>query len=116
MSDATTVPDACRAALDVITAASGAMCTVMLPVDGHLRCVAATGSWQVLSTVPPDVGVIGRVYTSGKPEAITNVGRDLDYRPVGPDTRAEVCVPLVSKSGATIGVLNMEWSEDIDAA
>ncbi|HKD96895.1 MAG TPA: GGDEF domain-containing protein [Micromonosporaceae bacterium] len=113
---ADTVVDACRDAVSVVARHSDAICAVLLPVHDHLRCVAATGSWQVFSSVAPGTGVVGRVFASGRGEVVDNTTRDGDYIPLGPDTTVEVVVPLLDPTGLPVGVLNMEWTGPADTA
>ena len=59
------VADACRRAVDELSARHG-RCAVYLLLDGRLRCVAASGLFQVLDGfVPPD-GVIGQAVADGR--------------------------------------------------
>jgi diguanylate cyclase (GGDEF)-like protein len=113
---ATTVKEACDTTVTVIGAHTGAMAAVLLPVRDRLRCVAATGAWQIFTSLPPGAGVSGRVYRSGKAETLTAVDDDPDYIPFGRSAALEVCVPLKDAYGAPIGVLNLEWSERVSAA
>ena len=112
---ATSSVDACRRCLDVISRIDGAMGQVMLPVRDYLRCVAATSTWQVYSAAPPGAGVVGRVYSSGRAEIVTEIDCDPDYIPLGPTSVVEVCVPVVGPEGQTVGALNLEWTTKIDA-
>src|SRR5215475_5702881 len=112
---ATSSVDACRRSLDVISRIDGAMGQVMLPVRDYLRCVAATSTWQVFSAAPPGAGVVGRVYSSGRAEVITDVNRDPDYIPLGPASVVEICAPLVGPQGQPVGAVNLEWTTKIDA-
>ena len=90
---------------------------MLLQVHDRLRCVAATGSWQVFSTVPPKAGIVGRVYASGRPAVVPDIADDPDYLPIRPDVTAEVCVPILDPAGRPIGVLDLQWCEpaDLDA-
>ncbi|MFY1674674.1 diguanylate cyclase [Plantactinospora sp. WMMB334] len=91
---------------------------VLLWVRDRLRCVAATGSWQVFASVPAGAGTVGRVYTSGKTETVPEVTNEPDYVPLRPDVRAEICAPILDRAGQPIGVLDVEWPTaeiDLDA-
>ncbi len=105
--------EACHATISV-TAMSKiggrGMLSALLHVQDHLRCVAASGSWQVFSSVPLSVGIVGRVYASGVPQTITDVNADPDYVRIGPDVVAEICVPILDRAGQPIGVINAEWT------
>ncbi|MDG4791252.1 diguanylate cyclase [Micromonospora sp. WMMD1102] len=88
---------------------------VLLWVRDRLRCVAATGSWQVFASVPAGAGTVGRVYASGKTETVPDVTKEPDYVPLRPDVRAEICAPILDRSGQPIGVLDLEWpTADVD--
>ncbi|MEQ4304980.1 diguanylate cyclase [Plantactinospora sp. B6F1] len=88
---------------------------VLLWVRDRLRCVAATGSWQVFASVPTDTGTVGRVYASGKTETVPEVTNEPDYVPLRPDVRAEICAPILDRAGQPIGVLDLEWpTVDVD--
>lgn len=110
LDKATTVGEACEWASAAFTRHTPAMVAVLLRVRDRLRCVSATGSWQVYSSVDLDSGVIGRVYGSGRPAMVTEVSRDEDYIPLGPRVDLEICAPLAARAGPPIGVFNVEWS------
>ncbi|GIG85159.1 sensor domain-containing diguanylate cyclase [Plantactinospora endophytica] len=91
---------------------------VLLWVRDRLRCVAATGSWQVFASVPAGAGTVGRVYASGKTETVPEVTNEPDYVALRPDVRAEICAPILDRAGQPIGVLDLEWPTaeiDLDA-
>lgn len=104
---------ACQAAVTAIGRHTPATVTVLLQVHDRLRCVAATGTWQVFSTVPPGAGVVGRVYASGRTEAVPRVTDDPDYLPLRPDVTAELCAPVLD-STRPIGVLDLQWTSEPD--
>ncbi|WP_117214609.1 diguanylate cyclase [Allorhizocola rhizosphaerae] len=107
--------DACNATLAVLSRRSsgGALIAALLHVQDRLRCVAATGSWQVYSSVPLGRGVVGRVYATGKPVTLPDVSADPDYVELGKEVLAEICVPVLDRAGQPIGVLNAEWTSAI---
>ena len=111
--DENTVVAASKACLEAIAKHTDAMCAVLLPVHDHLRCVAATGAWNVFASVAFGRGVVGRVYASGESEVITDVDRDLDYIPLGPHSAVEICVPIVD-GGDIVGAINYEWKHNVD--
>jgi GAF domain-containing protein len=113
LREATSVAGACRAALEVIGRHTNAYGAVLIRVHDRLRCVAATGSWHVYSAVQPDAGVVGRVYSTGRSEVVTNVAVDPDYISLGPLAEVEVCVPVVGE-GVSIGAINLEWPNSVD--
>jgi len=112
--DENTVVAASKACLEAIAKHTDAMCAVLLPVHDHLRCVAATGAWNVFASVAFGRGVVGRVYASGESEVITDVDRDLDYIPLGPHSAVEICVPIIDEGGDVIGAINYEWKHNVD--
>jgi diguanylate cyclase (GGDEF)-like protein len=117
MARATTVGDACQLALDALSDHTDAMSTVVLRMQDHLRCVAASGSWQVFSKFPFGAGIVGRVFASGVTAIVTDVIADADYIPFGPPAEVEICVPILDDDGQPIGVLNVEFMTlvDVDA-
>ena len=110
------VDAACRATVATLGEHTGALVAILLPVGNHLRCVAATGAWQVYSSVPAAAGVTGRVYRSGKTETLTDARSDPDYIPIGPHVALEVCAPILDGVGRTMGALNVEWATPADPA
>ncbi|MGI5212912.1 diguanylate cyclase domain-containing protein [Plantactinospora sp. CA-290183] len=111
---AATATEACQATVAALGRHVPGRIAVLIRVHDRLRCVAATGSWQVFSSVPPGVGVVGRVYAAGKTESVPDVTRDPDYVPLRPDVLAETCVPLLDPAGRPIGVLDLEWTGEVD--
>jgi diguanylate cyclase (GGDEF)-like protein len=114
LSKAASAADACRAAVDAVGAQTPAMIAVLLAGRDHLRCVAATGSWQVYAAVRPGTGVSWRVFHSGKTDVVTTAETDPDYIPLGPAVALEICTPVLDSAGRPIGVLNVEWPEPVD--
>ena len=108
--------EACHATLDVLSrhSSGGALIAALLHVQDQLRCVAATGSWQVYSSVPLGRGVVGRVYANGKSVTLRDVSTDPDYVELGSEVIAEICVPITDRAGQPIGVLNAEWTTAVD--
>ena len=90
------------------------MSAVLLPVRDQLRCVAATGSWQVFAMVAPGAGVVGRVYASGRAEVVTDITHDPDYISLGPPVALDICVPILGADGCPVGVLNFEHPTPVD--
>lgn len=93
---------------------STAMIAALLHVQDHLRCVAASGSWQVFSSVPLGRGVVGKVYASGEPIVLADVTTDPDFIRLGPDVITEICVPVLDNTAQPIGTLNVEWTKPVD--
>ncbi|HCU50990.1 MAG TPA: GGDEF domain-containing protein, partial [Micromonosporaceae bacterium] len=74
LRDSRSAIEACNesvAALSRSKTGARAMIAVLLHVQDHLRCVAASGSWQVFSSVPLSDGVVGRAYAQGLPQTVT---------------------------------------------
>ncbi|WFE37273.1 sensor domain-containing diguanylate cyclase [Micromonospora sp. WMMD998] len=125
---ASTVPEACQWTVAALARHTPATATVLLRVHDRLRCVAATGAWQVFSHVPatadgaaparrrPEPSVVRRVYTSGETATVPDVAADPDYLPVRPDVTAELCVPVRDPAGDPIGVLDLQWSGPVTLA
>ncbi|MFI7432634.1 diguanylate cyclase [Micromonospora haikouensis] len=111
---ASTAVEACQWTVTALARYAPATISVLLQVHDRLRCVAATGAWQVFATVPPKAGVVGRVYASGEPATVADVAADPDYLPVRPDVTAEVCVPVLDPAGRPIGVLDLQWSDPVE--
>ncbi|GAB3950895.1 hypothetical protein GCM10027614_52020 [Micromonospora vulcania] len=111
---ASNAPEACRWTVAALSRHTPATISVLLHVHDRLRCVAATGAWQVYATVPPSAGIVGRVFTTGTAAAVPDVTADPDYLPVRPDVTAELCVPVLDPAGQPIGVLDLQWTEPVD--
>ena len=108
-----TARDACEAVVDHL-ARRGLLPTIYLAQDGRLRCQAVRGVWQVYDGLPASTGVVGRVYRTGVPAVLDDVGESVDYLPAIPGVRAEVCQPL-RVAGQVVGVLDVESLTAIDA-
>lgn len=111
---AETAVAACQATVTALGRHAPVTISVLLRVHDRLRCVAATGSWQIFATVAPELGVVGRVYSSGKTELVADVSRDPDYLPLRPDVAAELCTPLLDRAGRPMGVLDLQWTGQPD--
>jgi diguanylate cyclase (GGDEF)-like protein len=109
------VTDACQAALDALARYTGAMTAVLIRVREKLRCIAASGSWQVYLSVRPGDGVVGRVYNSGETAVVTDVTSDPDYISLGPTATVDICAPIRGTDGELIGAFNVEFTTDVDA-
>ncbi len=57
--------------------------------------------------IPLGEGLVGASAASGQPIVVPDVSKDLRYISVNPETRSELCVPLVYKD-KVIGVLDLE--------
>ncbi|MGH2593098.1 MAG: GAF domain-containing protein [Anaerolineae bacterium] len=58
-------------------------------------------------TWPSAIGVAGRVLRSGQTARVGDVLRDPDYIAAAPDSRSELCVPIL-QDGRVEGVINLE--------
>ena len=88
---------------------------MFLTQAGRLRSQAACGRWQVHDGLSATAGIVGRVFRTGEPAVIDDIGEAPDYLPTIPGVRAEVCFPL-SAGGQIVGVLDAESLTAIDAA
>ncbi|MDZ5441163.1 diguanylate cyclase [Micromonospora sp. 4G57] len=111
---ASTALEACQWTVAALARHTPATISILLQVHDRLRCVAATGAWQVFSTVPPKTGIVGRVYASGEPATVADVTTDPDYLPVRPDVTTELCVPVLDPAGRPIGVLDLQWGDPVE--
>lgn len=110
---ASTAVEACQLTVATLARFAPATISVLLQVHDRLRCVAATGSWQVHASVPATSGIVGRVYTRGTGVTVARVSDDPDYLAVRPDVTAEVCVPVLDPAGRPIGVLDLQWCKPV---
>ena len=83
------------------------MPSIYLESEGHLRCIAQRGLWQVLDGMPATAGITGRTWKEGLPIVVDRVGDDPDYLEAIPGVVAEICVPI-SAGNRAIGALNVE--------
>jgi diguanylate cyclase (GGDEF)-like protein len=95
-------------------ARQGLLPSVFLLQAGRLRSQASRGRWQVHDGLSPAAGIVGRVFRSGEPAVIDDIGEAPDYLPTVPGVRAEVCFPLCA-GGQVVGVLDAEALTAIDA-
>jgi diguanylate cyclase (GGDEF)-like protein/PAS domain S-box-containing protein len=76
--------------------------------DGEaVRLGAQLGYDELPETFDPELGIIGRVFRTGKATLVTDVSADPDYRAGRTDVASEIAVPLTAE-GETIGVLSIE--------
>ncbi len=111
---ATSVVGACQAALDAIARHCEANTAILLPVHDRLRSVAASGSWQVYSSVHPGRGVVGRTYSSGMTCVVEAPASDPDYIELSPHVKVEIATPVVDGPDHPIGVINLEWIKPVN--
>jgi PAS domain S-box-containing protein len=62
-------------------------------------------------SVPLNTGIAGEVIRTGIPIRIPDVRRDARYIGGNPHIRSELCIPLTTKEGKTIGVINAESNQ-----
>ena len=62
---------------------------------------------RIITEIPIDKGVSGRVVRSGKPELVEDVHADPDFLSAGSEIVSEACVPLL-QDGKVAGTLNVE--------
>ena len=62
---------------------------------------------QIKHDIALDHGLVGYAATHGKPVLVPDVSKDPRYVEANPETRSELCVPLIYKD-KTIGVLDLE--------
>ena len=84
---------------------------------GVLRMVGGTGeAGQAMlvmgHTLSPDVGLVGRAFTTNSPVVVADVNQDPDWLPnrLLPDTQAELAMPITHGS-EVMGVLDVQDSE-----
>jgi diguanylate cyclase (GGDEF)-like protein len=106
--------EACDAVVEHL-ARRGLLPSVWLAQAGRLRCMAVRGFWQVFDGVAPTSGIIGRVYRTGAPALIDDVGEAPEYLPAIAGVRSEICMPL-RVAGQVVGVLDAESVTASDAA
>ncbi len=90
---------------------------ILMAEDGHLVFRAHHGSltpnFAEGHQVPQAKGLSNEAMVTGRPVIVNDVSKVADYVPGFKETRAEVCIPLLS-FGETVGVLSLE-SSYIDA-
>lgn len=111
---ATTLPEACAAAVDHLLAAGMTLASLYLERGGRLRCQAVRGYWQVFDGMPVDAGVIGATFRRGEPTEIRGVVGSADYLDASPGVRDEVCVPILA-ADRVVGALNVESPSSLPA-
>ena len=108
---ADSIPDACR---ELVTALASRweLPSVYLLVDGRLRCMAASGYFQVVDGFTPGTGVIGRSVRTGATVVVEDAHLDPEFVAAIPDLRSEVCAPVVL-DGTCLGAVSLESREDL---
>ncbi len=111
---ARTIPDACR---ELITALASRwdLPSVYLLIDGRLRCMAASGYFQVVDGFTADTGVIGRSVRTATTIVVEDAHLDPEFVAAIPDLRSEVCAPVVL-DGLCLGAVSLESRDDLPAS
>jgi EAL domain-containing protein (putative c-di-GMP-specific phosphodiesterase class I)/putative methionine-R-sulfoxide reductase with GAF domain len=107
LSRTTSRDAACSVVVEYLFQRGQILPSLYLESEGHLRCVAQRGLWQVLDGMPGSVGVTGRTWRTGRSYLVEDLAADPDYVEAIPGVVAEMCVP-VTIEGRTIGALNVE--------
>ena len=107
LSRATDPASACTAVVEHLFRLGRLIPSLYLEQNGHLRCVAQRGLWQVLDGLPPNAGITGRVWATGEPIAVEDVTQSPYYLEAVPGVVAEICVPI-EVNGASVGALNVD--------
>lgn len=103
---------ACEAAADYLARTGDLMPSVYLERGGLLRCQAQRGLWQVLDGMPPDAGITGRTFRTGRKVTLEDRDADADYLEAIPGVVAEACVPI-HMDDVVVGALNIESFEPL---
>ena len=80
--------------------------------DGLLKMQHQVGYDHVVPAIPLDLGVAGRVASTGKPALLENVANDSDFIAAIGGVVSEVCVPLFDQE-KVVGVLNVESTQGV---
>jgi GAF domain-containing protein/anti-sigma regulatory factor (Ser/Thr protein kinase) len=105
LSLGTVIDEVLKAALSV-TYADMASCGLLDGRQIHFT-VQARPHIHLIDQSNPVQGITGRVMRTGLPALVADVTTDPDYIPILPETRSELCVPILIH-GASIGVLDLE--------
>jgi len=105
------IPAALDAVLGELEARMGYVFLSLYLRDGPgLRLGARRGYRALPEYMVAELGVIGRVFRTGRGELVRDARSDPDYVPGDPSVVAEIAVPLLGDDG-TIGVLNIESAQ-----
>ncbi len=79
--------------------------------DGSLRSYPSYrspgGNEIEIRTLPKERGIVGQVVATGQPWRVPDVTREPAYLPINPNTRSELCAPLIVGE-RVIGAINAE--------
>jgi diguanylate cyclase (GGDEF)-like protein len=84
--------------------------SIYLLVDGRLRCMAASGYFQVVDGFTPGSGVIGRSVRTASTVVVADATLDPEFVAAIPGLRSEVCAPVVL-DGTCVGAVSLESRE-----
>jgi diguanylate cyclase (GGDEF)-like protein len=106
---------AAQAVVDHVASDERFLPSVYLDRAGRLRCAALHGYWQALDGIQSTAGIVGHTYRTGIETMVADVAASPDYVEAAPGVVAEVCFPVLA-AGQTIGVLNVESREPLQAS
>ena len=86
--------------------------SIYLLEKGELIFQHQVGYDRVISRIPIEQGISGRVARTGKPVFVEDVRTDPDFLGDTADFVSEICVPLLDE-GNVVGVLNVESTQGI---
>ena len=112
LGNALEASEACEAAADYLARTGDLMPSVYLERGGLLRCQAQRGLWQVLDGMPPDAGITGRAFRTGRRVTLDDRDAAADYLEAIPGVVAEACVPILMDA-RPVGSLNIESFEPL---
>jgi signal transduction histidine kinase len=95
----------------VAEAFSFTLVSLYLIENNVLKLQAQVGYEHFLSVIPLDTAICGRVARSGEPAFVPNIVDDPDYIEVEAGVTSLICVPLLNRTGDSIGVLMVEAYE-----
>lgn len=104
--DASSVEASCHALVQEL-AARWDLPSVYLLVDGRLRCMAASGYFQVVDGFTPQTGVIGRAVRTATTVVVHDAHLEPEFVAAIPDLRSEVCAPVLV-DGVCVGAVSLE--------
>ena len=111
---APTIADACRELVRAL-AVPWELPSVYLLIDGRLRCMAASGYFQVVDGFTPQTGVIGRSVRTARTVVVRDAHLEPEFVAAIPGLRSEVCAPVVVDT-ACVGAVSLESREDLPEA
>lgn len=95
----------------IAEAFSFTLVSLYLIENNSLKLQAQVGYEDCLTVIPLDTGISGRVARTGEPAYVPEIVNDPDYLEIEAGVSSLICVPLLNRSGDTIGVLMVEAYE-----